>query len=110
LFPWTCLIQFESDVANVKLTELSAAAGDVLAAGQAETDVWSYSSPLGRRSVVGPKLAALLAPGSLANYWNPTMRTLRFEVMAPGAPFSPAALTEFRRDLAGVSALLAERK
>jgi putative drug exporter of the RND superfamily len=136
LFPWTALVKFDSEESmrrymeqaritegapsltilspasqqNAILDDLAKGVAIELKGGESTTDVWSFAAPLGQRSMLGSTLASILSPGSLANYWNPAERTLRFEVMATEAPFSPAAIAAFRAAISRVETLLAKQK
>ena len=120
LFSWTALVQFDRVqfdpdwgrpiVITGRLDDLSTSIAAAITNGQTTTDVWSFSKPLGQRSMLGSRLASILTPGSLANYWNPKQRTLRFEVMASEPPFSPAAIAGFRSALSRIEQTLADQK
>ncbi|MGH7178859.1 MAG: MMPL family transporter, partial [Tepidisphaeraceae bacterium] len=109
LFPWTCLVQLDADQDTMhnQLSSLPAQIDQALLREGAH-DVWSVVNPLGRRVPLGATLAGLF-PGEVSKaYWNVSHRCMRFEVMASDAPFSPQAISDFRRAMTAVRRALAD--
>jgi len=104
LFPWTCLIQFPTAPPADQLNALSHTIDQALLADGAR-DVWSLTQPLGKDALGAATLLPIFAPGAADLYYNANQRTLRIEVMAGDAPFSPAAVADFERAFAKVRAL-----